>query len=197
MATRPKVNALPEHIKREHAEALEGLNNSLHGLLWNKNMEVVAHTAAATHASVVLRHDFDGSDRGYPFALRVDVRYTLDAAGFRVTTTATNRDAGGWPLPFYNGWHPYFLVSDVSQARIVLDRGSGSAWKHVDVGVNNVPPRYSDMVPTTHVSPWPKNTGADPIGGNRSAPTYMDDEVKAMRTGPAQAVLKAEPMEPR
>jgi len=159
---------------------VSGLNNSLHGLLWNKSLAVVASDAGADAASVTLRYDFDGTDPGYPFLLRAEITYSLRAGGrFDVAVRAENRDAaGGWPLPFYNGWHPYFLVSDVSAARIVLD--NRTAWRHVDVGVNDVPPRFSDMVPTTHVSDWGKNTGADAIGGNATAPTYMDDEVKAM-----------------
>ena len=80
-----------------------GLNNSIHGLLWNRSMQVIDTHASDTSASVTLRYDFDGSDKGYPFLLRVDITYTLDAHGFSFAVTATNRDPEGWPLLFYNG----------------------------------------------------------------------------------------------
>jgi hypothetical protein len=66
-------------------------------------MQVVESHASDTNATVTLRYDFDGSDKGYPFLLRVDIAYTLDAHGFSFAVTATNRDPAGWPLPFYNG----------------------------------------------------------------------------------------------
>ena len=66
-------------------------------------MQVIATHASDTSALVSLRYDFDGSDKGYPFLLRVDITYTLDTEGFSFVVTATNRNADGWPLPFYNG----------------------------------------------------------------------------------------------
>ena len=147
----------------------------------------VVSTCAATKgcpnsANVVLGYEFDGSDKGYPFLLDVHIKYELDAYGLHVEVAATNRDSSGWPLPFYNGWHPYFL-GDISTSRIVLD--PCTKWTHVDVheGKQYPPPRFSDMVPSTHVSAWHKNNGTDVVGvGNASAgtPTYMDDEVKAL-----------------
>ena len=72
-----------------------GLNNSLHGLLWNKSLDVVATQGGADIASVTLRYDFDGTDPGYPFLLRAEITYTLSTSGFSVAVRATNRDAAG------------------------------------------------------------------------------------------------------
>ena len=66
-------------------------------------MRVVASTATNDAATVTLQYIFDGSDPGYPFALCVDIVYTLDASGFSFAVTASNRDPNGWPLPYYNG----------------------------------------------------------------------------------------------
>lgn len=266
-----------------------GLNNSLHGLLWNRTMgveSVCASDAAngcAEAAAVVLGYSFDGSDKGYPFRLQVAIEYRLDAAGFNMAVTASNADESGWPLPFYNGWHPYvppplpvtftvvtstrlrceveavlawpaehssqrstgltppssrahsssataptqlhpltqlptahtqlhepncthnqlhpappppasYFLGDISTSKIVLD--PCTQWAHVDVhqGPQYPPPRHSDMVPSTHVSPWRRNNGTDAVGCADpacSAPTYMDDEVKALgprtRTGAGAA----------
>ena len=72
-------------------------------------------------------------------------------------------DDEGWPLPVYNGWHPYFLCH-TSKAVITLD--PCTPWAHVDVGTGKEypPPRFSNMVPTGHVSPSELN-GSAPIGG--------------------------------
>ena len=90
--------------------------NALHGYLYRKPMAVLAASGGEDHATLSLGYDFDGADAGYPFLLRAEITYSLRAGGrFDVAVRAENRDAaGGWPLPFYNGWHPYFLVSDVS-----------------------------------------------------------------------------------
>ena len=157
-----------------------GLNNSLHGLLWNKELDVIDTEATQTSASVLLGYSFNGSESGYPFSLTVKIRYTLSSDGFFATVDATNEDVDGWPLPFFNGWHPYFLAT-LATATLTLDPCS-AGWNHVDVhvGPQYPPPRYSNMVPTTHVAPWSRFDGSLPFGGNASLPTYFDDEVKSM-----------------
>ena len=40
------------------------VNNSLHGLLWNRSMEVVSAPVQQDQASVKLRYDFSGADPG-------------------------------------------------------------------------------------------------------------------------------------
>lgn len=96
-----------------------------------------------------------------------------------MSVNATNVDPSGWPLPFYNSWHAYFLVSDVSKAVITLD--PSSAWTHIDVFNNSN--KYSNLIPTGHVSPWPywQNSA---VGGSFLNPTYYDDEVKALSQRP-------------
>lgn len=64
---------------------------------------MVKTSASDTAASVTLQYSFDGSDPGYPFALNVQITYTLDVHGFSFAVTATNLNKEGWPLPFYNG----------------------------------------------------------------------------------------------
>lgn len=81
-------------------------NNALHGLLYNRQMKVVKNEAKVDSAMLVLGYGFDGSDRGYPFQLEVRITYRLDAKGFSCTTRA--RNIGTRPLPFADGWHPYF-----------------------------------------------------------------------------------------
>ena len=162
-----------------------GLNNSLHGLLWNRSLAVLGARAGERSASALLGYTFDPAapgNAGYPFPLRVEIRYTLSAAGLHVAVNATNLDPSGWPLPFFNGWHPYFLASPLAKSKVVLD--PCTPWRHVDVhrGRQYPPPRFSDMVPSTHTRAWRRDNGTDVVGAdpaNASLPVYMDDEVKA------------------
>lgn len=158
-----------------------GLNNSLHGLLWDRSMTVARGDGGQDSAVLELRYQFDGSDPGYPFLLEVAVTYTLSPDGFQINVAATNRDADGWPLPFQNGWHPYFLAT-LHSATLTLDPCT-EGWNHVEVakGPQFPPPRYSNMVPTTQTRSWDRFNGSFTFGGNASAPTYFDDEVKALR----------------
>jgi len=157
-----------------------GLNNSLHGLLWNRAMHVVAATGGEDKGSVTLRYDFNGSDTGYPFLLRVDITYTLAAGEFALTVEASNLDPDGWPLPFYNGWHPYFLCA-ASKAVVTLDPCTDWLFVEVGEGKQYPPPRYSNMVPTGQTTPYTRFNGTLPVGGNATNPTYFDTEVKATR----------------
>ena len=171
------------------------VNNSLHGLLWNRSMSLVAAHTDAKSASITLRYDFNGGDPGYPFRLRTDIKYTLasqqpastataPSSQFSVDVRFTNQDTTGWPLPVYNGWHPYILTH-TSRAVVTLD--PCTRWAHVDVGVGpQYPgPRFSNMVPTTHVTPSTRFNGSFPIGGKPAAPEYHDDEFKALEHCPS------------
>lgn len=114
-------------------------------MLWNKELRVIDQEATHTSASVQLAFSFNGSESGYPFLLTVKIRYLLSVDGFFVTVEAKNDDPG-WPLPFFNGWHPYFLAT-LHTATLTLDPCS-TGWNHVDVdtGPQFPPPRYSNMV---------------------------------------------------
>lgn len=52
---------------------------------------------------------------GYPFALALQVRYVLDAAGLTLDAGLTNR--GTIAAPAFVGWHPYFRLGDAPLAR--------------------------------------------------------------------------------
>lgn len=113
------------------------------------------------------------------FLLRVEIKYTLSADGFKVTTNATNL-MKSQPLPFFNGWHSYFSVSDESKAIVQLD--PCSSWNHIDVTNNSAV--FSDLIPTGLTTTLTRNddswhVNGRPLGGTSEAPTYLDDEFKA------------------
>ncbi len=94
-------------------------NNALHGLLYNRPMKVIKGKAGTDRAVLFLGYDFDGSDKGYPFKLEVRLTYRLDSKGFSCATSAKNVGTG--PLPFADGWHPYFTFgSKIDRLRLEM-----------------------------------------------------------------------------
>jgi len=173
-----ELNGKTYYMERNEDRSPWG-QEGLHGYLYRKVMQVESSHADDDSAVLVLSFDFDGSDPGYPFPLTTKLTYKLDAKGFAVTTTAKNRHASD-PLPFYNSWHSYFRVSDVSKAVLTLDRCSD--WNHILVSNND---RVDgDMIPTGATEPFHGFDGAMPIGGTLDAPTDWDDEFKSI--SPAQ-----------
>jgi aldose 1-epimerase len=74
--------------------------NASHGLVkWAR-----WHLVEQRDASVTLGHDLV-PQIGYPFELRFEIQYSLDASGLTVTTTAHN--TGSVAAPFGAGFHPY------------------------------------------------------------------------------------------
>lgn len=168
------LNGRHYFLERNEDRGVYG-KNALHGYLYRHPMAVVEETGDDEEAALSLSYDFDGTDPGYPFLLGVNVRYVLSAAGLNITTTARNKMMNGQPVPFYNGWHSYFAVTDVSRASVELDRCGG--WNHIKVtNDSNV---YSDLIPTGFTEMWTDFNGKTAVGGSSERPTYYDDEFKS------------------
>ena len=97
-----------------------------HGLVFDKNFDVVAHTEQSVSLTTNLR-DFDA----YDFDIDIEVTYALTDAGLRVTYGLTNLDSTplGSPAPFAVGAHPYLVTEpgsvfefDVATEMAVDDR---------------------------------------------------------------------------
>lgn len=83
--------------------------NAIHGLLFNRPFEAVQQGADADHAWVLLRHEYRGTDPGYPFDFDCEIRYELLASGgIRIATAIANRSERS--IPVVDGWHPYFSL---------------------------------------------------------------------------------------
>lgn len=89
--------------------------SALHGLLFDQAFEVAEEWVDDDSASVLLTHNYNGYDPGYPFHFRCEAQYTLYGGGLlKVETTITNLHSTD--IPIADGWHPYFelggLVND-------------------------------------------------------------------------------------
>jgi len=148
------------------------MNNSIHGFLKDLPVTVHGQVAGVNFASVVVGYNFNErqfAPMGYPFNLSVQINYTFSAYGLDINVTATNLNQH-WSVPFYNGWHPYFMAN-VSSAYLILD--SCTDWNHVDVNGN--------LIPTGRTNLSTLFNGAKPIGGTDSNPTFIDDGFKARK----------------
>jgi len=155
-------------------------------------MHVVDEKANDKSAQVALAYDFDGTDPGYPFLLSVKLTYTLDTDGFTLHIAAENRARTGPALPLSASWHSYFAVSDISRSLLQLD--SCSKWNHIDV--HNSSSTESDLIPTGTTTPFQGFDGTKPIGGGKDAPTYWDDEFKALQDVETCSKLKVRVHDP-
>ena len=167
--------------------------NALHGFLYNRTMSPGVWQTYAAGAgygvNLTLAYQFDGTDTpGWPFQADVRITYSLESSSgavdahtklnIHVHAINTMVDA---PLPWTASWHPYFLVSDVSKARIEFDSKHNGAWQHLINGPGA--PRNGDLIPTGKTEAWAKFDGATPLGGTPTEPTYMDDEFKTILKG--------------
>lgn len=77
---------------------------------------------------------------GYPFALDVEIAYSLTASGVRVVTTA--RNAGRTALPYANGFHPYVSVGTTSidgcMLRMPAEKWLPTNERQIPIGVDPV-----------------------------------------------------------
>lgn len=92
--------------------------HAIHGLLCDALFEVKDQGADANKAFVTLHHAYQGQDAGYPFPYSLTVTWTLlPGRQLQVQTTAIHHHPD--PIPFSDGWHPYFTTgSTVDEATL-------------------------------------------------------------------------------
>jgi aldose 1-epimerase len=82
-----------------------------HGFVRDSEFSIVEQRADEHAATVTFATAIEpGMHPGYPFALALDVRYTLAADG--LTLAASMRNTGATAAPCFFGWHPYFRLGD-------------------------------------------------------------------------------------
>ena len=87
--------------------------NAIHGLVYKKNFDVVAHENGEIGCKLFVKYLVDTMIEGYPFNYLLEINYNLDSErGFECTTKISNLDDRH--IPFGHGWHPYFIIGDSS-----------------------------------------------------------------------------------
>ncbi len=91
-------------------------NNALHGLVYDKTFESVAHELTSSHASITLHYKHDGTCQGFPFKFDIQLTYSLTKETIGLSVKIINDDDK--ILPFTVGWHPYFLSKNLDESSI-------------------------------------------------------------------------------
>jgi aldose 1-epimerase len=88
--------------------------HAIHGLLFNKPFFVHEMTTGPESARLGMHYEYPGDVPGYPFTFRVELTYSLLPGGFRSQLKVSN--TGNSPMPFGDGWHPYFELTGKADA---------------------------------------------------------------------------------
>ena len=129
-----------------------------------------------TYALLQLSCKFNHPLPGYPFDFEVKIDYILSQSDFSINFHVTNV-MESTPMPFYMGWHPYFLC-EPSSAYVVLD--PCTEWNHVELNDN--------MNPTGETHQYFGLNGNYPIGGTPTNPTFYDDEFKPLQPNSQECI---------
>ncbi len=144
----------------------------------DKKLKICNQSADEFQANLQLSYEFFDEVRGYPFAWRFEIVYTLSSSlGLQMDITITNLEKT-FPIPVYVGWHPYFACTAYSST-VTLD--PTVSWSHVELNRNLNPTGI-----TTLGSPF---DGSTPIGGSSTEPTFYDDEYKSITPPPSNGFI--------
>ena len=95
-----KAYQVHKHFLKEHA---------IHGLVYDQVYSIIHSEADTSGASVTLQSEYMGTDAGYPFPYTSTLTWKLSTNNeLSVTTTIVNKHDA--PIPFAEGWHPYFTL---------------------------------------------------------------------------------------
>ncbi|MBN2617938.1 MAG: aldose 1-epimerase [Spirochaetales bacterium] len=85
--------------------------DSIHGLIYNQTMTEVDRFSSSEIEEVELEKIIDKGDfLGYPFSIKINIRYRLTLNSFSMNITVKN--IGSKRLPYAIGWHPYFTFGN-------------------------------------------------------------------------------------
>ncbi len=95
--------------------------HAIHGLTFDAIYEVKETFADDHQASVILHTHYNATDKGYPFAYDVTLKWKLEA-GNKISVRAAIHHANPFAIPYAEGWHPYFnLGTPVNDCTLQFD----------------------------------------------------------------------------
>jgi aldose 1-epimerase len=98
--------------------------HAMHGLLYDAFFTTLELNAGEDYACVKMIHNYNGSDKGYPFKYSCTVEYTLNKENkLSVTTTLHNESEEA--IPVSDGWHPYFTFGkNIDELQLEFQTGT-------------------------------------------------------------------------
>ncbi len=124
----------------------------IHGLLYDVAFTVENIHADEKSATVILRHQYNGADAGYPFPYDCEVQYSLQP-GIRLQLTTTILNRSSETIPLMDGWHPYFTTGTPIDD-MELQFASGQIVEF-----------NAQLIPTGGVLPYTRFQEATPLEG--------------------------------
>ncbi|MCF0221625.1 MAG: aldose 1-epimerase [Fibrobacter sp.] len=100
--------------------------HALHGFLQNKPWKFQSFESDSEKGVAIFSCDWPGAFAGFPFPFRAVNKVTFTGESFTVESSVTN--IGAKPMPYSEGWHPYFmlggkvddLVMDLPESKLAL-----------------------------------------------------------------------------
>jgi aldose 1-epimerase len=89
-------------------------NNAIHGLVYNKEFNIVYQEVTEESATIDLEYVENERSIGFPFYYTILLTYTLTNNALNLKVKIKNTDIH--PFPFNIGWHPYFMSSNLYES---------------------------------------------------------------------------------
>lgn len=116
---------------------LEEENNAIHGLVFNKQFEVIDKRTTTNSAILKLIYNETERVKGFPFKYSIGLMYTLSSDDLKLDVIIKNTDISDFP--FGLGWHPYFWSSDLYNSHINIKTN-----KRLIVNEFNIPIKFDN-----------------------------------------------------
>ncbi|WP_298533762.1 aldose 1-epimerase [uncultured Algibacter sp.] len=115
-------------------------NNALHGLVYNKEFNVLEQIIKEDSATIVLEYREQNESNGFPYTYDIQVKYifTKDSLSLNLFVKNTSTKA----FPFTLGWHPYFISDNLHESVIKLDSNKiiRLGDRNITTGIENITP---------------------------------------------------------
>jgi aldose 1-epimerase len=95
--------------KRYHVNGHYLGDHVIHGLLFDQTYTVAGSYSEDDYVSVTLGLEYKATDPGYPFPYKLSVTWKLEKDN-QLTATTTVSHQNNHPIPYADGWHPYFAL---------------------------------------------------------------------------------------
>ena len=108
-------------------------NNAIHGLVYNKEFNIVHQEVTEELATISIEYVQNERSIGFPFYYTLLLTYTLTNNTLTLKVKVKNTDTH--PFPFNIGWHPYFMSSNLYESFLSFDSDQKLTFNEVMIPV--------------------------------------------------------------